>query len=620
MKSKNEALNELYSTEAKTIFNTLKSRRTMNRTALKKYEANEQSPEHNLSEKEIISLKKMMSTNKLPGLSRSFGTFSRIKNLVHEVNEIRDTSITQTTELHLNIDEEDWVKAGLQYHQPKNHELVKCLFCGNLVSSDHIAKIESYFNKGINQLDTKIADLRNQIFNIKYQIQNFEFIDENEIYSKLSDETNEFNAELKKLQDQTLKIVNQLEQSLEEKQAQKFSPLSAVDIVLPDEVPVISLFNKLKNKQDEITELLDKEKEDAKERLERHLMLKAIQKPELIKAKIEKENSEKIFSEQEDELEMIKGHIRDLNVKISDLKAELNDEEKAAKEINRALKSLGNESFSLEYVAVKDNDGLRGQYQIKGHDGNYRSVDKLSKGEQNLVAFLWFLNNLDSDKAENPEAERIVIFDDPVDSNDDASQYLIISELQEFMKKMSSPNEQAFILTHNMHFYTQLRPVKSKDYYEKSSVYKFVKTAGGTQVIEISRAVDDVTNIYENLWDELEFATTYKRINVMWNTMRRILETYNRFNFAGSSIRDLAERLNDGGSVYYLALVKNLNVNSHVGYETDIDLSNIDIDGLWSVFEHVFESLGPSAHKHFEIYRGIAKKRVGNLINASTKI
>lgn len=70
------------------------------------------------------------------------------------------------------------------------------------------------------------------------------------------------------------------------------------------------------------------------------------------------------------------------------------DETIAAESINKCLKSIGNQSFSLNLV--KSNQ--KGQYAINDLNGNRRSVSTLSTGEKNIVGFLWFITDLANTK------------------------------------------------------------------------------------------------------------------------------------------------------------------------------------------------------------------------------
>ena len=58
-----------------------------------------------------------------------------------------------------------------------------------------------------------------------------------------------------------------------------------------------------------------------------------------------------------------------------------------------------------------------------------------------------------------------------MDSNDDTTQYLIMTKLRELVDGLKETEDQVFILTHNIHFYINTR----MDYWwnnSKSSNYK----------------------------------------------------------------------------------------------------------------------------------------------------
>lgn len=72
----------------------------------------------------------------------------------------------------------------------------------------------------------------------------------------------------------------------------------------------------------------------------------------------------------------------------------------------------------------------------------------LSSGELNFIAFLYFWGKI---KENENVKNKVIIFDDPMNSNDEYFQYYIMSKLNEEMKK---DRESIFILlTHNKHFY-----------------------------------------------------------------------------------------------------------------------------------------------------------------------
>lgn len=190
--------------------------------------------------------------------------------------------------------------------------------------------------------------------------------------------------------------------------------------------------------------------------------------------------------------------------------------------------------------------------------------------------------------------EKVIIFDDPMNSNDDSCQYLMMGIIQKFYRQENHP--QLFLMTHNNHFYLQVTP-NSKKYPSGSKnpeqrYFKFLKTEEKTSIQTILNDGENLKTLYDELWEELKYAYNQNKVTFLWNNMRRILETYNRFNFRNSSPIDIENEFDDSvDKVLAIALIKSLNVNSHVGYETDIDISGKTRDELKNIFSYIFDKL-----------------------------
>ncbi|MEX6496320.1 AAA family ATPase [Lactococcus sp. AK05] len=157
----------------------------------------------------------------------------------------------------------------------------------------------------------------------------------------------------------------------------------------------------------------------------------------------------------------------------------------------------------------------------------------------------------------------------------------------------------------SVQIYLQVTP-HSKKYPSKSRnpeqrYIKFLKTENRTSMLTISCDSENIKTIYDELWEELKYAYEQNKVTFMWNNMRRILETYNRFNFKNNSPSEIENEFEDSvDKVLIIALIKSLNVNSHVGYETDIDISGKTRDELKDIFSYIFEKL--NASQHFTCY------------------
>src|SRR5262249_33507477 len=130
--------------------------------------------------------------------------------------------------------------------------------------------------------------------------------------------------------------------------------------------------------------------------------------------------------------------------------------------------------------------------------------------------------------------------DDPMTSNDDTMQYLMIGELQNFYRQLSD-NNFFILLTHNCHFYLNVRPNRAKKYkqngkeinfYEKYGNYCLLFDGKYTSIKNIEDGKQDFKTNYELLWKEIQFLYEEKNAtaDIMLNPFRKICETYMNFN------------------------------------------------------------------------------------------
>lgn len=183
-----------------------------------------------------------------------------------------------------------------------------------------------------------------------------------------------------------------------------------------------------------------------------------------------------------------------------------------------------------------ENQELTG-YDKVVQDGESRSVYQLSDGEKNIIAFLYFIEKLDEISEDRKKRTKIVIFDDPMTSNDDTMQYLIITELKKlytdkFITKFNSNKDCFVMLTHNAHFYLNTPPEgafkddKGKTKYHKNNFYHIQNK----KIEHVLSVKDDFATSYAALWKELKALHDGDLRNSMLNSMRRIVQTYTMFH------------------------------------------------------------------------------------------
>ena len=152
--------------------------------------------------------------------------------------------------------------------------------------------------------------------------------------------------------------------------------------------------------------------------------------------------------------------------------------------------------------------------------------------------FVFSLESLDSSKK-----PKIIVLDDPMTSNDDTMQYLMIGEIQKLYRHLDSKNY-LIVLTHNCHFYLNVRPNTAQKYkvnkeeisfYEKYGVFHLLSDGKRTTIKNICDGKSDFSTSYETLWKELVFLYSAKDAvsDLMLSPCRKICETYMKFTKKG---------------------------------------------------------------------------------------
>ena len=318
------------------------------------------------------------------------------------------------------------------------------------------------------------------------------------------------------------------------------------------------------NQNNEFGENLNKEKDSAKEKLRKSIIWEMLKdfhfetktaelnnakkirddiQVEIKKEKVEKENIQQVIKYLEDEIDRLKPKA----------------EEQAIKNINKKLK--GSVPWKLDYCGE---NGEQGYYWVAQECGDgsivHRGVKELSTGEKNIIALLYFIEKLEDTEKSKKKLPKMILFDDPMNSNDAGMQYLIITELQRLYqgkspKRYNNQKDYIVIMTHNIHFYLNVPPhgaYKDENKRTKYDKCNFYRISLG-KFLKIENEKQDFKTNYDALWSELQDLCTNDLTNSMLNSMRRIIETY--IDFTGVKQDDFYQ-----GNEQYLKL---FNVNSH---------------------------------------------------------
>lgn len=281
-----------------------------------------------------------------------------------------------------------------------------------------------------------------------------------------------------------------------------------------------------------------------------------------------------------------------MDTEIQNLQSKTRNETILAENINQKLKHM----VSFELVHDSDND--QGYYNIKDiNTGGIRDITNLSTGERNIIAFLYFIEKLwEKTPTNNGSKNKIVVFDDPMTSNDESMQYLMIEVLEDLMNKLDQKDK--FILfTHNKYFYLNVKygyhaANSSKQGQTAATMIHLMSDGYHTHIKVVEKDAEDFKTSYEALWHELIYFYEDKNVaaSVLLNPIRRILETFTNFNAL-----DLRHFCANQKGAYKL-----FNVNSHAIDDLEADVNGLTKDQIIQLMKGCF--IDNQAEDHFNKY------------------
>ena len=524
-----------------------------------------------LSKEEIKTLKETIPVVKKKDVNRIDLAFIDLKEERNRINSLLQKTVEPTENiLELkDVQKQDFAKAGLGCHKPNEN----CAFCGNAITKERYEKVKRYFSS--DDIKTFEKEIQKKLEFIKTEI-NLEVIniDEKLFYPEFQEKIKGFKEEIMLVAQGRKNILNSFKSSLE--------------------------------KNNQYTEDLEKKKKEACDKLRYHkinvFLKKESEKLESIKGDIQ--ILEKEISIKASAIEKIKGEIADLKkqkeakeTSKKELLAGTKNTEILANNINEKIKGTVNfrlcrnkEEGEQEFYEIKE--------KIDGREETTRPITKLSDGEKNIIAFLYFIESLN--EPDKKDREKIIVFDDPMNSNDDTMQYLITSEIENIVKSIY-PNkkdknikirskDKLILLTHNTHFYRNnlegLPGIYRDGGYSKYNIYKFRAINGKTIIEKIDKANKDINSSYQRLWDEVVFLYEHKKPNLMLNLIRQIIETF--CSFATINKDDFYKKSPE--------LKKLLNVNSHGIEDLEADLNGKTEEQIKNLFSEIFEYNGYKEH------------------------
>lgn len=550
---------------------------------------------NNLSDEEIERLNKLLISEEKIAPAINFPEINS-HEILSEVNDLLFKTVEESVKifrLDNDVEKREFAKKGLQIHKKGD----KCSFCGNNISDECFEQLDQYFSgEDIKNFEIQLQDELNLLNHIKTTIENLN-LNINNFYELFHTEFRELESNFNETKSKNLDFLEFLIKSISDKQKKLFDKVNQLNVIPPKNFEDIdSKYLELSQKNNESD--LGNKKSEAKNRLRFDEVKKSLlnynYSEKLNKLKELKEyyeNSQEQFCRVENEVKKLETSIEQLQDKKLDLKAKSKNEEKLATEINKLL------GIYVNFKLIHYKHDQEGFYRIQSkYTNEIRDIKQLSMGEKNIIAFLYFLKKLEEVDEKESVTNKFVIFDDPMTSNDNNMQYIMIEELIKLINESNKDDniEQLIIMTHNHHFYLNLTGYL-KEKYKKHQFLRFVSNGENTSIRFINNKDEDFKSNYEALWQDLEFVYNSEkgRAGLLCNIARRIVDTFTNFN-----------SISKANFYKGVAGAKKLfDVNSHEIEDMDADLTGTDKKTIIKILYDCFDKNNSSEHfkKYFNL-------------------
>lgn len=424
-----------------------------------------------------------------------------------------------------------WLEAGLDFHSHTNEEQ-ECKFCKGKVSKERITELLENLNdekrqrnkSKIEKLINLIKDINNN-YDEKY-LKNIHAIKKEALYLEYQEEGEKIKNDAEEIFNKYNNLLKTILKKLEDKYENPYKDIIFENFTdnSNEVAKIIEDFKNLANKNNEKTDRLSEDKENAK---------KAI-----IISKISKGLKDIDYFSKQQEIEALDNDINRLNNvkddkikekeeakrKQEELQTHISGEEASKNNINRYLNSFfGNET--LQFRVLEDKVG---EFEILR---NGQKADNLSEGECTLIGFCYFMAKLQDVKTDG-EKPYIIWIDDPISSLDSNHIFFIFSLINsELFEGKNLKYKQLFISTHNLDFLKYLKRLADKS---EKTYYMIQKDENGSKIVDMPKFLKDYTTEFSYLFEQIY---KHKNINEIDNEDTKTILTYN----FGNNLRKFLE-------------------------------------------------------------------------------
>lgn len=365
--------------------------------------------------------------------------FGWVDTLPEKILDVLSSSLS--SQVVTNLEDEiagsdqvrEWLREGHAIHRNLPQPAI-CKFCRNEISSERLKELDKYFDEAQRRLMVRIHEALIDVGKINIPAPELAEKLYKEFETDYSKQKDAFFVEKSNLDSR----LASLKVALQKKQKRPFEQPEVDTETFKAAIRAfrksIENLNVVIAKHNEKTNQFTAKREKTAHDLECFLVGQ-------VKADFdEKEKSIKGLQESQ---KKFLGEIEKLKNEEKSLEQQLRDHGIGATEFNKLLKSfLGRSEITFDAVD-------EGYAIVRGK----RPATNLSEGERNAIALVFFLTTLQEDGFDPPKG--IIVVDDPVSSFDSQHVYQAYGFIKAKIKEINP--KQFFILTHNFHFFRQIR-------------------------------------------------------------------------------------------------------------------------------------------------------------------
>lgn len=426
-----------------------------------------------------------------------------------------------------------WASSGLDYHQSAG--IKDCLFCGGTLQPERMQQLQEVINNRYSTISREINTLIAACLGAEKGLAALVVPSRNDLSTSVRDRFSQKAIELGEQSQAARLALKALQGALERKNSSLDKELSvpasgsqeALEKLDGDLRATVSELNSLIADHNTEGDRFAQLKEEAAERLKQHILARAepTYKLHVDAAVVAKRASDEIGEE-----------VAGLDQTVVRLSADIRAHGPAADVITKGLQDyLGR--GDLDVIAVEGGFQLRrGGKQVRG---------PLSEGEKTAIALCYFMSTIQAERRRL--SDLIVVIDDPVSSLDGRA----LNYSFNMLKSRLDGVKQLFLLTHNLHYMSQvkkwLKPKSRAKDDGKPAVAAILfidprrtgEGVGASRLIAMPKHLRDWDSEYHYLFDMVmrlaqDPGEMDGYVYLMPNAIRKVLEVFLAFKLPGN--------------------------------------------------------------------------------------